>query len=490
MLAQKSVAKVRDAGIEGVAIPPGVQGAPAPSPHLARVLGRWDLILLFVVAVANLNIVPAIAASGALTLWIWGLAFIAYFWPQGVAVTELARRWPGEGGVYLWTCINFGEGHGFFAGWCYWLANVVYLPTVLLSCVGVGLYIFSPSVQSLASSERVTGGMALALLLGLLVLNVRGQQMGKWMTNIGGVGTVGGGILVCLLAAWTLHGQGSAAHLHDLNPRGASWRLIAVFGTICYSLQGLDLASIMGDEIREPRKVLPNAIVWGGIISGTIYLAVTFAMLVALPHSQIGVLSGVLQAVSTMADRAHLRMIVPPLALFEFLAILGTASAWFSGSARLPFVAGIHRYLPPSLGKIHPKFHTPYVALGLFALLSAMLILMSYAAASVGEAYLTLLSIAVILQMVPNLYMFAALWKTAALDAGPSRRGFLRWSAVSGLTASGLGICLAFVPTGEVLSVWAYEAKLISVSILVVGFALFFYFRAQMQRGAVAPAKH
>ena len=274
---------------------------------------------------------------------------------------------------------SFGEGHGFFAGWCYWLSNVVYLPTVLLSCVGVGLYVFGASAQSLASSERLTGGVALMLLLGLLVLNVRGQQLGKWMTNVGGVGTVGGGILVCMLGAWTLHSQGSAVQLHDLNLHGASWRLIAVFGTICYSLQGLDLASIMGDEIREPRRILPGAIFWGGVISGAIYLGVTFSMLIALPHEQIGVLSGVLQAVSTMADRAHLRMVVAPLALFEFIAILGTASAWFSGSARLPFVAGIDRYLPPALGRVHPKFHTPYVALGLFAVLSAMLIMMSYA---------------------------------------------------------------------------------------------------------------
>ncbi len=479
---------MRDAGEEN-AIATRAQELPLPLPHLDRVLGRWDLILLFVVAVANLNIVPAIASAGALTLWLWALSFAAYFWPQGVAVTELAQRWPGEGGIYLWTRNSFGEGHGFFAGWCYWLSNVVYLPTVLLSCVGVGLYVFGASVQSLAGSARLTGGVALALLLGLLVLNVCGQQMGKWMTNVGGIGTVGGGILVCLLGAWTLHGRGSAVKLHDLNPHGASWRLIAVFGTICYSLQGLDLASIMGDEIREPRKVLPGAIFWGGVISGTIYVGVTFAMLIALPHEQIGVLSGVLQAVSTMAERAHLRMIVAPLALFEFVAILGTASAWFSGSARLPFVAGIDRYLPPALGRVHPKFHTPYVALGLFAVLSAMLIMMSYAGASVGEAYLTLLSLAVILQMVPNLYMFAALWKAVGPAGGQSRRGYLRGNAASGWTASALGLCLAFVPTGEVQSLWAYEAKLILVTCLVGGSALFFYLRSRAKEGIAARAK-
>lgn len=462
------------------------------TPRLERVLGRRDLILLFVVAVANLNIVPAIASYGPMTLWLWLLALAGYFWPQGVAVTELSQIWPGEGGVYLWTRNSFGEGHGFFAGWCYWLANVVYLPTVLLSCVGVSLYVFGPSVQSLVQSQRFTAGSAALLLLLLLIFNVRGQSSGKWLTNLGGIGTVGGGLLVCALAALTLRGSGSAVHLRDIRPHGgaagagSSLALFAVFGTICYSLQGLDLASIMGDEIREPRKVLPGAIFWGGVISGTLYLGVTLSMLIAIPHQQIGVLSGVLQAVSTMAFRAHLRILVAPLALFEFIAILGTASAWFSGSARLPFVAGIDHYLPPALGKIHPRYHTPYVALCVFAGLSSILILLSYAGASVSEAYLTLLSLAVVLQMVPSVYMFAALWKViSALPAEAGSRRYNRLNAISGMVTSLLGLGLAFVPAAEVRSVGIYEAKLGAAAVAVVGSALFFYFAARRLKGTV-----
>jgi amino acid transporter len=80
--------------------------APAVEPHLDKVLGRRDLILLFVAAVANLNIVPAIAMAGPITLWLWALALVCYFWPQGVAVTELSAVWPGEGGVYLWSLLQ------------------------------------------------------------------------------------------------------------------------------------------------------------------------------------------------------------------------------------------------------------------------------------------------------------------------------------------------------------------------------------------------
>src|SRR5258708_28112012 len=74
---------------------------PAP-PHLKRVLGRRDLVLLFVVAIFNLNVVSSVAANGGVTIWLWIISLLLFFWPQGVAVIELSHRYPGEGGVYLW----------------------------------------------------------------------------------------------------------------------------------------------------------------------------------------------------------------------------------------------------------------------------------------------------------------------------------------------------------------------------------------------------
>ena len=81
--------------------------------HLKRALGRWDLVALFVVAVFNLNVVPSIAANGGLTVWLWIISLLMFFWPQGIAVIELAHRYPGEGGVYLWAkeVFEIGRAH-------------------------------------------------------------------------------------------------------------------------------------------------------------------------------------------------------------------------------------------------------------------------------------------------------------------------------------------------------------------------------------------
>ena len=156
-------------------------------PHLKRVLGRWDLVLLFVVAVFNLNVVPSIAANGGVTVWLWLISLLLFFWPQGIAVIELSHRYPGEGGVYLWAKEVFGDFHGFFSGWCYWTNNMMYVPTVMLYFVGVSVFILGPTHHGLADNKIFALGASAALLILLTVLNIVGLGVGKWLNNLGGI---------------------------------------------------------------------------------------------------------------------------------------------------------------------------------------------------------------------------------------------------------------------------------------------------------------
>jgi amino acid transporter len=229
---------------------------------------------------------------------------------------------------------------------------------------------------------------------------------------------------------------------------------------------------------------------FGGVIAGFIYFGTTLSMLIAMPQKEIGVLAGILQAINVMSTRTGLVGVVAPLALLECISNLGTASAWFSGAARLPFVAGVDRYLPPIIGRVHPRYHTPYVSLILFAALSSLLIATSFLGVSVGEAYLTMLDLAVILQLLPSTYMFLALLKhtwssTSELNAN---KAYLTANAVAGLGATAVGLVVAFIPSRQVNSVWIFEGKLIAGCIIVFGAALFFYQQA-LRKARTSPAE-
>ena len=446
--------------------------------HLKRVLGRWDLVLLFVVAIVNLNVVPSVSASGGMTVWLWLISLVFFFWPQGIAVVELSHRYPGEGGVYLWTKKIFGDFHGFLSGWCYWTNNIFYVPTVVLIFLGIAVFVAGPKAVGLANNQLFTFVSALLLLVVLAVLNVLGLGVGKWVNNIGGIGTAVASLILIGLGITMTRRFGVNLTLHDMRiPMDLS--LLSAFGVVCFALVGLELASVMGDEIQEPRKTVPFAVAWGGLISGILYIGCTVTLLIAVPRAEISALQGIPQAVSRMSDKVGLPWLVAPFAFVLAISIAGIASAWLSGSARIPFVAGLDSYLPSALGKLHPKFSTPYIALYVQTGISIAFLAMSFIGAQVKEAFQTLLDLAVVLQLVPFLYMFAALIRLASSgsrEAGYYSPTALRIAGASGFIVTCFGIALAFFPPPNITSKLAFEIKMWVGTIALLLLAGFFFF--------------
>ncbi len=427
----------------------------------------------------NLNVVPSIAANGGVTVWLWLIALVFFFWPQGVAVIELAHRYPGEGGVYLWAKREFGDFHGFLSGWCYWTNNMMYVPTVMLYFVGVSVFALGARHEGLADNRVFAVAASLTLFAVLVVLNLLGLGVGKWINNLGGIGTGIAAATLCGLAiiVWTRFGSNlAAADFHiPANPRF----LLNAFGVICFGLVGLELASVMGDEIKNPLKTLPGAVIRGGVISGLLYVAATLALLIGIRRNDINVLQGIVQAVAHLANRAGAAWIVAPFALMLSISIAGIGSAWLAGSARIPFVAGLDSYLPSWLGKVHPRYGTPYMALIVHATVSTILVVLSLSGSGVQETFQRLLSLAVVLQLIPFIYIFAALLRIAGSPSagqGPYSKTTLIVAGTSGLLTTILASALAFFPAQQITSVVAYEAWMFGGTASFIGLAVFFFY--------------
>jgi amino acid transporter len=235
----------------------------------------------------------------------------------------------------------------------------------------------------------------------------------------------------------------------------------------------------MGDEIRDPARTLPGAVVWGGILSGALYVGVTLTLLIAV-GKKVSVLQGIVQAVSHMAAQVGVAWIVIPFALMLSLSIAGIGSAWMGGSARIPFVAGLDAYMPGWLGSLHPRYATPYAALIVQGLVSLVLVIVNFAAAGgVQAAFQTMLSIAVVLQLVPFIYMFAALLKLAFKTAegeGHYSRRVLIMAGSSGLITTIVAIVVAFFPASQITSVLKYELSMFGLTLFFLALAAFFFF--------------
>jgi glutamate:GABA antiporter len=207
---------------------------PAESkPQLKRALGPWDLTFLSVVAIANLNLVPVIAASGPITVWLWLAALVFFLLPQGITVIELAHRHPAEGSLYVWTKDAFGDFHGFMAAG----------PTGPPTCSTC------PRCSSTWAAFWPTPAPGASPASALL--NIRGIGVGKWVNNSGG---------------WVALPASSFAI------RGLDWSIMSSFGVICFGLVGLELGPVMGDEIRDPERSVPQGTFRGGMLAGLVYL--------------------------------------------------------------------------------------------------------------------------------------------------------------------------------------------------------------------------
>ena len=436
--------------------------------HLRRELNLRDLTLLLVVAVVNINTIPLIAAEGWRSISYWIFAFIFFLIPVAVSVAQFGARYPEEGGIYHWTNKMFGEFHAFLAGWCYWTNNLFYFPSVLFILVGVALYIGGPSAANLAENSYWIATGSLTMLWLITLLHVRGLSVGKWLNNIGAAGTWLGLAIVIVLGWIVLRRSGHPAtpfRATTLLPSFMDYPSLSAFSITIYSLVGLELGSVMGDEIKNTAKIIGKAAFLAGTISILLYVAGTAALLLSVPADQVGAIQGFMQAVTIASNQLHLGPMIPFVAFLFSLAVLGVCSAWISGAARIPFVMGVDVYLPPLLAKTHSKWRTPHWALLIQAIVSSLFILISLYGSFVRDAYEFLLKSSVVLQLIPFLYLFLGLWKLKSN----------RFAAVLGLLATCFGILFVLIPSANVENKLRFELQIIISCVLMLGIGFLFY---------------
>ena len=314
-------------------------------------------------------------------------------------------------------------------------------------------------------------------------MNVIGLSRGKWIQNIGALSTTAIFVVLVITGiwAWALHGSATTFSAQSIVPDAGNFATLTFFATMTFAFAGLELGPAMGGEIRDPERSIPRAMLVSGLLIALIYIAGTAILLVAVPEGRIDVITGIPQALAAIGDRIGLPGLAIAGALLIVLSSTGGLGAWISGVARIPYVIGIDRYLPAALGRTHPDYGTPHVALMTQAAVVTLLMVGAVTGSTIEEAYVMLLDMAIILYFVPFLYMFAALpalRKRAAGNndgvklvpfgaAGPWLFGGLGFAATllsvvlalippEGTTDPGLflfkvgGGCLAFIAVGLV----------------------------------------
>jgi glutamate:GABA antiporter len=464
--------------------------APDATPRLRRSLGTLDLVLMSVAAIISFRWLSIAAQIGPSSLTLWVLGTLTFFIPSGLTVLELSARLPGEGGIYLWCKAAFGELHAFVVGWCYWVGNLVFFPSLLLFIAGVFLYVKGGNWLTLADSAAYNGAVCLGVLWFATLLNMLGLDRAKWLQNVGGVATwlagaliFGGGVL-----AWRELGSATSFGRAALLPDFTSLRTLSSFAAMALAYVGLELGPILGGEIRNPRQTIARAVLVACLVVPVLYIAGTAALLIALPAAEINLISGVPQSLAAVGARLGLAAFGAVTAALVALSQVGTLGAWVAGTARLPFLFGLDRYLPRRLGALHPRFGSPYIALFTQGAITTLILLAALSGSGIHEAFLVLIDMSIILGFIPLIYMFAALpvlrlrSKGAPAEGSPIPRG--SWAcwviAASGIAVTLLGAVVAMIPPTRSANPALIALKVVGGTSLLIGIGLAFFFRDRL----------
>ena len=274
--------------------------------------------------------------------------------------------------------------------------------------------------------------------------------------------------MLCLVAVIAFAKFGSATPFTPaaLHP-SLNFGTLGVWATILYAFSGSEAASFMGDEIKDARRTIPRALI--------------VAVLVALPQAQVNSMEGIMQAITSAAERVGWYGIGPAVALLICLANLGGVGAYLAALARIPFVVGIDRYLPSAFGRVHPKWGTPAVSLITQAVCCMAFILMGQAGSTVRGAYQLLITMTIITNFGPYLFMFAAMIR---LQREPVEPGVVTvpggkpvaivLATVAFLTTTAVIVASVFPDPGEPNRVLAV-AKVIFFSVVLIGGGVLLY---------------
>jgi amino acid transporter len=460
-----------------------------------RALGLFDVVAMTVVGVVALRWVARGARIGAPSITLWLLAWLLFFLPLATAVSALSARYPEQGGIYVWTRRAFGPIHGFVCGWCLWINNLFYFPSLLLFGAANALLIFGARFQGLAESRGYSITFVLVTLWLSVGLNLVGLSKAKWLQNIGSIGTWLPAALLIACGAVALGWFGSATSFSRsaLLPGGDVLGTLSLWSAICFAFSGFELTSLVGQEVRNPSRTIPLGILLAGGIVTIIYIAGSASILVAVPASSLVERSGIADAIALVSARVGLSGVGALTGGLLALSAIAMTSSWFAGAARVPFAAGVDSALPAAFARIHPRYRTPHVALIVQGVVSTLIFLVSVLltfagrASSIQDTYDVLVNLTILLYFVPYLYLFASFVR---LGGTPGSEGGVRapggpagaWLAgACGLFATGTSLALVFVPPAGTASMVNYEVNLVGQAfvLLLVGMVLFWRARAR-----------
>jgi len=433
------------------------------SAELKKELGLWNLVFTQILFVMGLSWVGAAAKLGPSHVAFWLLAVVLFYIPSAIVVVHLSRRMPLEGGLYQWAKIRFDERVGFLVAWNLWIYAMILTSEIGLMAATNIAYAAGPSAQWMVESKWFIG-LASCFIIGLLaVLSTVGLGAGKWLHGGGGLMMV---LIVSAMAVlpvidWIRGGKPHSAPFSLAMPAMTLLNL-NILGKLGFgALGGFEYVAIFAGECRDPARIIARSVVIAAPIIAVLFILGTGSVLWFVGDQNVDLISPVSQvlAIATRPFGVGAR-----IASVVILIVLGMriaqTSVNFSGTARLPMVAGWDNLLPAWFTRLHPKYKTPAQSIFFVGAMTLAFSISGMLGVGSQEAMQLFNNAAGIYYALTYLVLFAI--PIAGRDASTG----VKIAAASGFLMTLLYVVLSVFPIIDVGSRFWFTAKISGVVIL------------------------
>jgi glutamate:GABA antiporter len=445
---------------------------------LKKPLGLWDLVLTQIVFVVGSSWVGTAAKLGPSHLFFWLLAILLFYIPQAAVVIYLNRLMPFEGGIYQWTKFAFNEFAGFIVAWNLWLLSIMVIALGGMFITTNLSYALGDAGAWMRNSPWCVCVISCALVGSLGWTGVRGLSLGKWLHNVGGFAMLlaYAGLIVLPFVS-LIRGDLSAYHpLQIAAPTMSIFYCFNIFSKLAVgALSGFEYVGILAGEARAPARNIGRSVIIAAPIIALMFVLGTSSVLAFIGNNQIDLIGPVPQ---TLRLGLHSFRVAGALASVAILLMtvrsISSVSIHYTGSSRLPMVAGWDHLLPAWFSRLHARHKTPINSILFVGAVTLVIAVSSQIGAGVQEAFQLVDNAANVFYGIVYAMMFAIpLVGASAVRSGA--RTWLRLAALCGFGVSLLAIFFTVYPIIDVPSHLIFAAKIIAVTAVAnaIGIAIF-----------------